>query len=177
LEIRIIAPAGETPRLVNRLKQLGLDFEESSRAMNQPLSERDSIRIEHEFSVDRTLRRAVAKIAFNYAAKVLGDETIRRPEFDTIRRFVRHGDEPVPLVSVRQWSPLMGPDAAASRAHVCALGWEPGGRALVAVVSLFNELTYGAIMCRSDTDEWTSVGSRHLFDPIRRTIETLGISE
>ena len=38
------------------------------------------------------------------------------------------------------------------------------------MVSLFNKVTYGVLLCHSDSDEWVKVEHRHLFDPFTRTI-------
>jgi hypothetical protein len=41
---------------------------------------------------DTIVQRAVAKIAFNYAAYVLGADFVRNSGFDTIRRFIRYNE-------------------------------------------------------------------------------------
>jgi hypothetical protein len=145
---------------------------------DQPLShDGATVAVHYDFKVDTTLRRAVAKIAFNYAAKILGRETVRRPEFDAIRQFIRQGDEPLEMVSAQQASILIGPNAATTKTHCFGLGWVPERRELIGLVSLFNYLSYGIRMCSSETDEWASVNSRHFFDPISRRIDEAPISE
>jgi hypothetical protein len=172
-EIKIIGQGEDVPRLAQRLAALGVNFVETGRLVNQAISDHGPIAVEHEFIVDLTLRRAVAKIAFNYAAKVLGPEAMRRADFDVIRRFVRFGDESETLVTAQRISILVGTEAATTKTHACGLGWLEQSRDLVAIVSLFNQITYGCRMCKSESDEWATVGSQHLFDPIKRTITSL----
>ena len=73
---------------------------------------------------------------------------------------------------MQQLSVLFGPDAELSRTHECGLGWDRGY--LVAMVSLFYEVTYGLRLCTADPSEF--VTARHLFAPLRRTISEAGIA-
>jgi hypothetical protein len=120
--------------------------------------------------IDRTLRRAAAKIAFNYATKVLDADVMRKPDFDAVRRFVRYGEEPETIVTAQRLSILVGPEAATTKTHACRLGCIGEKRSLIGLVSLFNEVTYAVRMCHSRNDEWASISSQHLFDPISRHI-------
>jgi hypothetical protein len=43
---------------------------------------------------DIIVQRAIAKIAFNYAAKVHGAEFVRSSSFDPTRRLIRRDDVP-----------------------------------------------------------------------------------
>lgn len=178
VEIKIIGndSAGDLSRLIARLGECGLRFSETGRIMNQPFGTGPKLTVVHEFNVDTTLRRAAAKIGFNYAAKVLGCAVMMRNDFEPIRRFIRHGEEPQKLVSAQDWSPLVGESAATSNAHVCALGWEPTRSELIGLVCLFNRITYGIRLARSSTNEWAGVSRRHLFDPVRRSISELPIA-
>lgn len=56
------------------------------------------------------------------ATKILGSATIRRPDFDVARRFVRFGEEPDTLVTAQRISILVGPEAEKTKTHVCGLG-------------------------------------------------------
>ena len=67
---------------------LGFNFVVTDHVRDQPISDSNRVFVEYEFFVDRTLRRAAAKIAFNYAAKVLGADVISRSDFDAVDSFV-----------------------------------------------------------------------------------------
>jgi hypothetical protein len=175
VEIKIIGSdrTGDLSRLIARLGEIGLRFSETNRSMDQPIATGSKMTVAHEFNVDTTLRRAAAKIGFNYAAKVLGCAVMMRNDFELIGRFIRHGEEPQQLVSAQDWSPLVGQSAASSNAHVCALGWEPARCELIGLVCLFNRVTYGIRLAHSATNEWAGVSFRHLFDAVTRSISEL----
>ena len=72
--------------------------------------------MQFDFVVDTTsATRSQAKIAFNYAARVLGGDVMRRSDFDVIREFIRNGIEPYPMVAAQDRSILVGPEAANSQ--------------------------------------------------------------
>ena len=166
VEIRIHGVGAECDRLRERLAQLGIEFAETHRVLDQPVTEQPSIAVLYDINNDQTIVRAACKIGFNYAAKVLGCEVVRQPRFDAARRFIRYGEAPVQIATARQGSVLVGPDAASARIHACGIGWNHGY--LCVVVSLFNELTYGLRLCESHEREFTA--TQHFFDPLARTI-------
>ena len=47
---------------------------------------------EIEFTFDKMIARAVAKIAFNYLAKTQGADFVLPQDFDSVRRFIRHSE-------------------------------------------------------------------------------------
>jgi hypothetical protein len=177
LEVKVFGRTGtdETQRLVRRLAELGVPFQETARALDQRLGEGASLSVVHDLDIDVMLQRAVAKISFNYLAFTLGAEAARRPAFDTIRRFIRYAEAPHRLVTAQEASTLVGTEASGSRAHVCAIGWEPSRQSLVGVVNLFNTLTYGVQLETPPSDEWVTTCVAHAFDPIARTISPLPI--
>jgi hypothetical protein len=173
VEVKIIAESGHLDRVAQRLAAVGFDFVGTSALKD--IAPDGHIEVQMDFNVDTTARRAAAKIVFNYAAKVLGSHVVRRPEFATIRDFIRHGTEPWQIVFVHDGSILVGPDASTSRTHTCGIGWLAEKRCLIGLVSFFNKITYGAVLLRADSDEWVNVSNRHLFDPFERTISPIPI--
>ena len=107
-EMKILGRHGtdDTERLVERLSAFNIEFTVTDRVLDQPMADKSSIQVQYDFTVDTTLRRAAAKICFNYAAKVLGPTTMRRSEFDALRRFVRFGEEPLRM-EARSASPYL----------------------------------------------------------------------
>ena len=172
VEIRIHGVGPDCDRLRRRLAAIGIDFTESHRVLDQPITEQSALTVVYDINVDETIIRAACKIGFNYAAKVLGCATVRRVGFDAARRFVRYGEAPVRVATVQQLSVLVGPGAESSRIHACGLGWDCGY--LVVLVSLFNEVTYGLRLCAAEPDEFAT--ARHFFDPLNRTISEAGIA-
>lgn len=172
VEIRIFGVGDDCDRLRQRLAAIGFDFVETHRALDRPITEQPKLTVAYDINVDATIVRAACKIGFNYAAKVLGASVVRGARFDAARRFVRYGEAPVRLATVQQLSVLVGPGAESARLHACGLGWHGGY--LVALVSLFNEITYGLRLCSAEPDEFS--GARHFFDPLTRTISEAGIA-
>ncbi len=172
VEIRIHGIGADCDRLKNRLAAAGIEFLETHRMLDQPLTEQDRLTIVHDINVDETIVRAACKIAFNYSAKVLGPDTVRRSSFNAARRFVRYGDAPTRLATVQKLSIITGAGSESARLHACGLGWDRGY--LVGLVSLFNEITYGIRLSRAEHGEYRE--ARHFFDPLTRTISEAGIS-
>src|SRR5207247_1780734 len=144
----------------------GITFEASHRVLGEPITEQPSLSVLFEVENDVTIVRAACQTGCNYAARMLGADTVRQHRFDAARRFVRDGEAPVQVASAQQRSILVGPEAATTRIHACGLGWHNGY--LVVVVSLFNELTYGMRLCEARPDEFLRI--QHFFDPWKRTI-------
>jgi hypothetical protein len=172
VEIRIYGVGEDLQRLKERLASHGIAVAEFLRLTNQQISEKESVTVLQDIEVDETLVRAACKIAFNYAAKVIGPEAVRAARFDMARRYVRYGDATTRIATVQRRSVLVGEGAESARVHVCGLGWDAGY--LVGVVSLFNELTYGLRFCRADQKDFVS--ARHLFDPLTRSISEAQIA-
>ena len=178
VEIRVVALTGQGASLRQKLADLGVYFEQTYAEIDQPLTEQRSITVAYDFQVDEVLIRSAAKIAFNYAAKVLGADAVRRTEFDAARRFVRYGEVPDvgKIATARHGSLLVGTAAAGSRTHACAVGWVPEQRQLIAIVTLFNEMTYVLRLCDHAADEFAGVSFQHAFDPISRQILPLPVA-
>jgi len=169
VEVRVIAEAGGLERLCAQLAALGFSFDATEQHLDIGIPE-ERVQVALDFLVDKTILRAASKIAFNYAAKVLGAWVVRRSEFDRIREFIKTGAETETLVSARQGSPLVGPEAGRSRTHSCGIRWVHEQQSLVGLVCLFNEVTYRVPMFTNNTEEWQDLGVQHIFDPISRKI-------
>jgi hypothetical protein len=172
-EIRIHGVGQECERLRQKLAECGVEFQETYRVLDQPITEQFSMSVLFEINNDETIVRAACKIGFNYATKVLGCNTVRQARFDAARRFVRYGEAPVRIASVQRRSILVGPGCDSTRIHACGLGWDRGY--VMVLVSLFNELTYGMRLCEATSTEFPT--AQHLFDPWARTITEAPLGE
>lgn len=173
VEIRIHGVGSECERLRQKLADCGVEFQETHRVLDQPITEQSSMSVLFEINNDETIVRAACKIGFNYAAKILGCGTVRQNRFDAARRFVRHGEAPVRIASAQRLSILVGPGAESTRIHACGLGWDGGY--LMVLVSLFNELTYGLRLCEATSNEFPR--AQHFFDPWGRAITEAPLGE
>jgi hypothetical protein len=138
----------------------------------------EQIQVTFDFNIDVTIMRAVAKIAFNYTTKLLGGTVTRRKEFDGIREFIAEGvGHANSLVSVSQYSPLVGYEVSQSRVHACGIRWLAEQESLIGLVCLFNQMTYGVRLLTGKTDEWAGVGRQHVFDAFSRQITEIPIAD
>ncbi len=154
---RIFALLAERGITVTRETEIGLPraFVEGGRIV---------VEVERRF--DAALARAVAKIAFNYLAKMQGAAFALQAGFDPVRRFVRDGDgEAVGFVQ-----PHVGPGVGgmqgkpAPRCHSVSLYWDQDRRAILSGVSPFNALAYVVRLCADFRGVWREILSGHVFD-------------
>lgn len=178
IHIRVVASRAEDQqRLIGRLAELGVNFIPKGR-FEEPVTDADNkVWVETTFAVDQTVYRAVAKIAFNYAAKMHGSDFVRMADFDETRNYIRHGNLSIgPLVRVSR-KPILEDDSIDGErqtdGHLVCLGWAGYKTSIVGSVSLFNELTYDVILCRKFSGVWREVAVGHLFDPSSREITPL----
>jgi len=126
---------------------------------------------------DSIVQRAIAKIAFNYAAYVLGGSFLQTPSFDTARRFIRYGEAPAYRVTTPTFKPILADDEPMKRqtnGHLLIIEWADRNQSyLRARVSLFNEMTYVVRLCGRYSGLWIDVATGHLFDPFDRQITKL----
>lgn len=175
--INVIAPSeAVAERLVTLLAKRGIT---GQRRVDLPWAEAERGRIWVEITsrIDGIIRRSVAKIAFNYMAKMSGADFVLHQDFNVTRSFIRHGVLPgYPLVVTSQ-RPILADDHPTRRqteGHLITLNWTPSRRSVVGQVSLFNEITYIVSLARNFSGVWRPIRSGHHFDVSRRRITALG---
>jgi len=85
----------EYNQAVERCKRLGKKFEaEISRLPPTAINADGKLEVETEAVMDTVIFRTIAKIAFNYMAKVKGHEYALDQKFDSMREYVRTGIKP-----------------------------------------------------------------------------------
>jgi len=126
-------------------------------------------------SIDHTIFRATAKIAFNYLAYWEGGEFVQQLSFDRIRNFVRYGVQaPCPLVKVSQ-HPILGDEGIRRRVgHLVTIAWAADGVSIVAQVSLLNLFTYSVCLARNYEGESRKIVRGHFFNTYNSEILALG---
>jgi hypothetical protein len=157
----------EEQALRSRLRELGLGpTQQISR--DKVLPRKDfKTRVTCDF--DFNMSRCVAKIAFNYLAYVFEENTmlLLRPEFDTVRKYVRDGapsEQPVVYFSK---TPKFEQDSGKPPfvdGHVLAVGWDITNEKVVCALSLFNAMTYHVVLCRKYEGLWFALQNAHTFD-------------
>jgi len=164
-------------RLLALLAEKGMEFK-GQRAIVEamPARQGDRVNAEFEFTFDKALARAVAKIGFNYLAKTQGAEFALRSEFDPVRRFVRYGEgKPSAFVNLGPGPELRdarGPKAP--RGHLLTVGWDPDSATeVIARVCPFQHITYIVRLCANFSGVWRPIESAHVYDLQEKRAERL----
>jgi len=120
------------------------------------------------YTFDTIIRRCIAKIAFNYLAYVLAEDTrlLLREDFDTVRTFIRDGviarNEIVAVIG----SPRLTEESRQGSlidGHLIGVGWSENEN-ILCNLNIFNAMTYQIALCRKYQGLWFALGSVHSFD-------------
>jgi hypothetical protein len=138
-------------RLIAALAKLGIPF---VRQGDMPKIGNHRVELEYNVKIDAVILRAVAKVAFNYAAKVRGAAYCRRPDFDAIRKFIRYGERPPFTAVVPSNAPILGYDTETTRqmaGHLLVLESKDRGATIQCRLAFFNGVTYTVTLGRFAT--------------------------
>ena len=141
-----------------------------------PASREPTTPLEVEGFIDEAVWRAIAKIAFNYLAKIEGSAYVLDSKFNRIRAFIVGEFEDRALVRYSK-RPILANETSRYKTNEMHLVlFERQGYGLRGRVSLFNSFTYDVMLC-ANLGLIYSIKSGHAFDPIRKDVSKLvGIS-
>jgi hypothetical protein len=157
----------EEEKIRSRLRELGLGPTKQINRDEVPPRPDIKTRVTCDFNFN--MSRCVAKIAFNYLAHVLEENTrlLLRHEFDALRDYVRYGssaERPIVYFSER---PNLEPTSNSPSfvdGHVVAVGWDITNENIGCALSLFSAMTYRVVLCRKYEGLWFALQSAHSFD-------------
>ena len=167
----VFGPSPETRlAMIAKLKSLGYEFtayREGPRYVDSV--EDNQAPLEVSGQIDNTIRRAVSKIAFNYAAHIHGAEFVLRDCFNPARRFIRFGEKPEwPIPAVRySTDPILADETknyARAMGHIVVMEWDAARRGINARVSLFNHHAYQIRLCHQFDGIYREIRSGHHFN-------------
>jgi len=118
------------------------------------------IEVEVTFTINKGIRRCMAKYAFNFLALVSGTPFVLERDFDAIRRFIRYGETPGYELVRERLGPILRDDWETRRqtsGHLLTVNWAASGVDLVGQVSLFNSVTYAVSLTRHYGGIWRPV--------------------
>ena len=172
MKLMVTSPA-EEEKIRSQLRELGLGPTKAISRDQVPPRPDVKTRVKCDF--DFNMSRCVAKIAFNYFAHVLGENTrlLLRREFDAVRRYVRYGSNPEqPIVYFSEKARFEQDSTTPSfvDGHILAVGWDNTNENIGCALSLFNTMTYRVVLCRKYEGLWFPLHSAHSFD-----FETAGV--
>ncbi|MEX2181395.1 MAG: hypothetical protein WD771_05090 [Gemmatimonadaceae bacterium] len=168
---------GAKDRLIEHLATHGLTFRPGEQFTPPP--DGFEFQLEVRQTVDAIVRRAVAKIAFNYLAKVTAKEYptfVYSPDFNPIRCFIRYGEGDM-RAFVRPMEPRSEDQnrhagERAGRHHFIAATWDADESTdILGTVILFSERPYDVRLALSPKGVWIDLRSAHDYN-----LETLEVS-
>jgi hypothetical protein len=168
--------AGGMPReeATALVKRFGFDIVLATELVDPPDAD-GTVATTTEGRIDQTLRRAVAKIAFNYFAYHYAD-VAALDHFRDIRRYVRFGEEPARNPVALSTDRILGglaPDVQVV-GHIITASWDGAAHRVLAQVSLFDWVQYRVTLSTSTfLVPPVFVESGHIFNPYSKQIAEL----
>src|ERR1700687_5281106 len=164
----------ELERLRSRLRALGLPATQVVRHDRIPPQTQLKARVTFQFYSN--LARSVAKIAFNYLAYTMHEDTnfLLCKDFDAIRNYVRHDINPGQGFVYFSGSPRLDPaerKGSAGDGHILVVGWDAANEGIICNLSLFNAMAYRLTLSRKYSGVWFPFGNAHSFDCRRRKVK------
>jgi len=96
-EMRIIAPSEEDhDNVIAELKKYNIPYRKKELLSSPPFLKNDDhegnvdVRVIIQGTIDKTKKRALVKILFNFAAYFIGETEILKPKWDKARKFIRY---------------------------------------------------------------------------------------
>jgi hypothetical protein len=169
--------AEDRDRLLALLARRGISFG-SLNDIRPPegLFQGGDIEVEVTFTINKGIRRCMAKYAFNFLAFVSGATFALEHDFDAIRRFVRYGETAGYELVRERFGPILQDDSETRRqtsGHLLTVNWAASGVHLVGQVSLFNSVTYAVSLTRHYRGLWRPVSSGLHFNLLERKVQPL----
>ena len=120
------------------------------------------------YTFDPIIRRCIAKIAFNYLAHTLSENTrlLLRADFDHVRTYIRDGVIPENELVVVIGNPRLTEESRQGSlvdGHMVSVGWSMGDN-ILCNLSIFNAMTYQVALCRKYRGLWFALSTMHSFD-------------
>ena len=130
-----------------------------------------------EGTIDQTIMRAVAKIAFNYLTYWMGKDFVLHDSFNNIREFILTGKRDGDLLIRAVDKAILGDEIGLSKrrlGHIVTVDWAGDKVSILAQVSLFNWITYQIILARDYPEEKINITKGNFFDVHNHVILDLG---
>lgn len=158
--------ASEEQKAIEKMKQVGIDFRPQKRGALPPSAvEKDgTLQVLVEGIIDDVLFRAIAKIAFNYLAKVKGAEFTLDSRFDTIREYIKTGVKPnFKIVEIKEGHILAEEtfNKYFFEGHIFTI--QTKGNRIIGKISLSNTFAFYYVVSLGEMDVWHDLKSGHAY--------------
>ena len=127
-------------------------------------------------TIDEVIKRTIAKIAFNYLAKMQGANFVLSADFDPIRAYIKDGTKPNFTFFKSDNEPILRDDLPGRRqtnAHLIVVEWDKPKRGINARMSFFNTLTHRIRLCPHYRGIYREIKSGHSLNAQTREIKPL----
>jgi hypothetical protein len=156
----------EEEQLRTRLRDLG--FPATQHIRRDTVFPQPEMNTGVTYVFDTIIRRCVAKIAFNYLAHVLKEDTrlLLRKDFDAVRNFVSQGTLAEHTIVAAIGTPRLTKESRKGslvEGHMLELGWSKD-ESILCNLSIFDAMTYQVALCRNYRGSWFALNSVHSFD-------------
>ncbi len=156
----------ELEQLRTRLRELG--FPATRHIRKDTIPPQPEMTAEVTYPFDTVIRRCIAKIAFNYLAYVLKEDTrlLLRKDFDAVRDFVRYGTLAEHTIVAPIGSPRLTQESRKDSlidGHKLEVG-RSKNESILCNLSVFDAMTYQVALCRNCREPWFALSSVHSFD-------------
>jgi hypothetical protein len=166
-EINVRAFGDNFEAIEQALAEKGI-FPEFQKEIPLPDKKSEKLLIEYEASVDGIIRRAIAKIGFNYLAYWQGAEFVLQDIFNPIRFYIRNGERENNnlFVTIRNESILKDEPLEGARRliHIVTVNWAQSGDSIISQVSLLNFLSYTVQLARNYPSPRPNIRNGHFFN-------------
>lgn len=176
-QIKVLAPAPKLSAMTSFLTDKGIKFTPDNQGKfelsNDALEDGGKMVLEIQAEIDSDLQRAVAKISFNYLAKIKGATYVLQAQFDRARSFIK-GDHYEPIVTPFHGPILWGEtDTRRFFGHIFIV--ERIGNALYGTVSMFNQgMAYKILLSPDVGPLLYPLSSGHIYNPNTKKVAPLG---
>ncbi len=151
--------------VVRRLKSLGYEAKEWKEGPSFPA---DTVPLEVLATIDETIKRTVAKVLFNYLAKMHGATFVLSEDFNGIRDYILKGTKPDWEFFQTSNEPILADDFPGLRqtdAHLIVVEWDEARKGINGRLSLFNTTTHRVRLCHNYRGIYREIRSGHSFNP------------
>lgn len=125
-------------------------------------------------AIDKIVKRAVAKIAFNYVAYCGGSGLVNARNFDGARAYVRWGEDPADEIVEVYQNPGTADHRESPNGQLVSACWIPESSAVISEICLMNHLVYVVYLARNLADE-VNLRCVHFFDIDSKRVHALPV--
>lgn len=172
----IVGRDEDLPSLLKSLEDKGIRIEaKGEKDWPESVKQGAKVAVLGGLRIDRSIYRALCKIAFNYLRFIVGHNFVLHEDFNPIRRFIRYDEGQSAHFFSTGTQPILYDEAhygvKLTEGHLIVVEWR--GTNLICILRLFNMFTYLVVLCRTFIGIWIPIASDHHFDPETKKVSEL----